>query len=373
MPREGVGWYLKDVVLQFLERRHAKDFLLRHGVTEDKVTKAHVLLHQMVQVYIHLRGVLIDEVEALGLGLLTVGRLLRIEDEGYIFIAPANLTQQLQACLGIPFFHMAQPSGGDLHREAGVADDAEGILVILLIDLHRLLIVRGQHHLRPASFALGGSMGVEGLGRKTLRLGKDIVIEVRQHGGVETDVVLHEQDHLHTGLTDVVVDVHLVLQQLDDGEDEVGIAKPTEHIVEDRHILVLDTLGDTMGKGSEHHTWDIRVGGLHLSSHGERIVVGITRHTDHQVDIRRMQHLIGLLGGRHLGKRRGIAQSQFHIFIEEFLVDTAVVLEHKSIVGIGHDQHIEDATRHQVDERHILQVELVPLLWYLVNFFHHRF
>ena len=54
--------------------------------------------------------------------------------------------------------------------------------MILLVDLHRLLIVRGQYHLGAPSLALGGSMGVQGLRREPLRLGEDIIIEVREHG-----------------------------------------------------------------------------------------------------------------------------------------------------------------------------------------------
>ena len=105
--------------------------------------------------------------------------------------------------------------------------------MILLVECHRLLVVSGQHHLGTATFALGGSVRVQGLGRETLRLREDIVIEVRQHRGVEADVILNEQNHLHAGLADIVVDVHLVLQQFDDGHDEVGVAEPAEDIVED--------------------------------------------------------------------------------------------------------------------------------------------
>ena len=118
--------------------------------------------------------------------------------------------------------------------------------MILLVDLHRLLIVRGEHYLGASTFALGSCMRVQGLGRETLRLSQNIIIKVRQDGRVETDVILHQQDHLHTRLVDIVLNVHLVLQQLDDRHDEVGIAQPAEHIVEHRHILVLDALRDTM-------------------------------------------------------------------------------------------------------------------------------
>ena len=76
-------------------------------------------------------------------------------------------------------------------------------------------------------------MRIESLSRKSLRLGEDVIIEIRQHGGVETDVVFHKQDHLHTSLLDVVLDIHLILKQLDNRHNEVGIAQPAEHVVED--------------------------------------------------------------------------------------------------------------------------------------------
>ena len=141
---------------------------------------------------------------------------------------------------------MREAAGNILQREAGVADDAQRVLVVLLVNLHRLLVVRGQHHLRTATLALGGGVGVQRLGREALRLCQYVIIEVWQYGGVEAYVVLDEQNHLHTGLAYVVLNVHLVLQQFDDGHDEVRVAKPAEDVVEHRHILVLYALRDTV-------------------------------------------------------------------------------------------------------------------------------
>ena len=167
-----------------------------------------------------------------------------------------------------------------------------------------------------------------------------------------------------------MVDVHLVLKQLDDRHDEVGVAEPAEYVVEHRHILVLDALGDTVRERRQHHAGNRRMRRLHLTGDGERIVVGITRHTDHQVDVGSLQYGIGLLRRRHLGERRRIAHTEFHILIEDLLIDTSVVLQHEGVVGISHDEDIEDTPRHQIDKRHILQIEFIPLLWYLGYFFH---
>ena len=112
------------------------------------------------------------------------------------------------------------------------------------------------------------------------------------------------------------------------------------------------------------------MGRLHLTGHRKGVVVGITRHTDHEINIRRAQHLIGLLSGRYLREGRWVTHTQFHIFVEDFLIDASVVFEHEGVVRVSHDEHVEDASCHQVHKRHILQIKLIPLLWYLVCFFH---
>ena len=76
----------------------------------------------MVEINIHLRGVLIDEVEALCLGLGSIERLLRLEDQGHVLVAAADLTEQFQSCLGVALLDMREPSWHALHGEAGVGD-----------------------------------------------------------------------------------------------------------------------------------------------------------------------------------------------------------------------------------------------------------
>ena len=235
-----------------------------------------------------------------------------------------------------------------------------------MIEGHGLLVGACQHHLWAATLALRRGVRVERLGGEALALEEDIAVEIGQHGGVEPDVVLDEQYHLHTGLLDVVLDVHLVLEQLDDGEDEVGVAEPAEDVVEDRHVLVLDAAGDAMRERREHHTRQVGEVGLDVACHGERVVIGIAGHADHQVDIGVGEHVACLLGGAHLGKRRWVAHTQLHILVEDFLVYTSIVLEHERVVGVGHDEHVEDAVGHEVDERHVFQIELRPLLWYVI-------
>ena len=171
-----LGRNLEDIVLQFLQRCHACYLLFRLRVTEDKVSESHVLLHQLVEVNIHLRRVLVDEVESLSLSLGTVERLRGVEYQWHILIAPAYLAQQLQSCLRVALLHMRESSRHTLHRETGVGYHSEGVLMILLIELHRLLVVCCEHHLRTSSLSLCCSVRVQGLGREALRLCEDIII-----------------------------------------------------------------------------------------------------------------------------------------------------------------------------------------------------
>ena len=75
-----VVWYGEDVVLQFLQRAYAQYLAAGLGVVEHEVAEAHVLFHEAAQVDVHLLRVLVDEAEALGLGLLAVFRLGALQD-----------------------------------------------------------------------------------------------------------------------------------------------------------------------------------------------------------------------------------------------------------------------------------------------------
>ena len=162
-----------------------------------------------------------------------------------------------------------------------------------------------------------------------------------------------------------MVDIHLVFNQFDDRQDEVGIAQPAEHIVEDGKVFVLHSLGDAMRERCEHHARNVGCLSLNSPRHTEGIIIGCTRHTDNQVESHVFHCHIGLLNGTHLSKRRRVAHTQFGVFLEYLLVNTPIVLKHEGIVRIGDNQHIEDAACHQVDERDIFQIKLIPFVWYL--------
>ena len=127
---------------------------------------------------------------------------------------------------------------------------------------------------------------------------------------------------------------------------------------------MLHAFCDTVRERREHHTRHLGELRLHPTCHIEGIVIRITRHTDDQIDMRRLQHTRCLFCSRYLRKGRRIAKSQFHVFVVDFLLNPSVVFQHEGVIGIGYNQHVIDAAHHQVDKRHIFQQELVPLLGY---------
>ncbi len=285
--------YGEDVVLQLLEVAYAAYLLARHRVAEDEVAKPEVLFKDMPEVDVHLLRVLVNELEALGKSTLAVLRFRTLHYQGQILVAAAYLLQQFESRLRVLLQHMGIAVAA-LHGETAVGDNAQRIVMILLVELHRLLIVTRQHHLRASAHAHRGTVGVQCLGGETLTLSQNIIIKVGQHAAIEPYVVFHKQYHLHASLLYVVLDVHLVLYQLNDRKDEVGITQPAEDIVEHTHVLVLNAARDAVTERGEHHTRHLGELRLHVAGHGKSVVVGIARHADDEVDARRFHHLFCL-------------------------------------------------------------------------------
>ena len=108
---------------------------------------------------------------------------------------------------------------------------------------------------------------------------------------------------------DIILYIHLILHQLNDRKNEIGIPQPTENIIKDTEVFVLYTLCNTMREGSQYNTVDVWELCLHCSCNIKGIVISITWHTDNKVDVYSIEHLRGLFGCRHLCKGWRIAQT----------------------------------------------------------------
>ena len=81
-----------------------------------------------------------------------------------------------------------------------------------------------------------------------------------------------------------MLQIHLVLYQFDDGNQQVRIAQPTEHILKSAQVLVLHAGGNAMRKRSEDNQWNIIVFLLNASRNLEGVIVVRARHNNNQVE-----------------------------------------------------------------------------------------
>ena len=199
-------------------------------VAEYEVAETHVFLEYVTQVDARRLGILIHELKALSQRPLAVLALRTLYYQRHILVNRADVTQQFQS--GIRVFLAPD-------RESHVAYHAECACRILVVYLHCLLVCAGEHHLWTSSHAQCRGMTVERLGGETLALHEHIAVKIRQNRTVIAYAVLHKKNHLHPTLAYVVVEIHLVLDEFYYRENEVCVAEPAEHIVENGEILIL--------------------------------------------------------------------------------------------------------------------------------------
>ena len=349
-----LGGHFENGGLQFFERPHPRHRFEGRGVAEDEVAEAEVHLDGIAQIDVHLLRIFVDEVRSINRRAVHVLRLGRLEDERQEGVARTEFGQKFYTRSRIDL------SGFGIAR---VGDDTEHLLGVVLVEGKGLLVVARQHNLRSAAHAQGALVAVEGFSGKILALLEHKLVEFRQHGGVEADAVLHEENHLHTAFLDVVIEIHFVLNEFDDGEEEVGVAQPAEDVFEDAQVLVFHTRGDAVTEGREHHEGDGSVALFDGAGDVEGFAVVRARHDDDEVERCTLQFAPRFFGrgGQHEAGR--IAQRECGIFVEEFLVDAPIVLQHEGIVGVGQDEDVKHAARHQIDERSVFQKNLIELLF----------
>ncbi len=144
--------------------------------------------------------------------------------------------------------------------------------------------------------------------------------------------------------------IHVIFYEFDNGQYQIGIAKPTEDIIEDGEVFILHTTRDAMRERREDDAWQLRVALFDGTRHIKGIIVGIAWHAQCEVNIIVIKHMRCLLGGAHLDKRWWIAQTKFHVFIKYLLLYSTIILKHEGIIGIGYYKYIIYTSRHEIHE-----------------------
>ena len=156
-----------------------------------------------------------------------------------------------------------------------------------------------------------------------------------------------------------MLEVHLVLDEFDDGDEKVGVAEPAEDIFKDGEVLVLHATGDAVAEGGEHDEWNLAEALLDAAGNVKDVVVFRTRHANHEIKGRIPQLLVCLARRSDLKEAGRIAQAELGILVKNFFIDAPVVFEHEGIIGVGDDEHVADAPHHEVHERGVAQQRTV--------------
>ena len=199
-------------------------------------------------------------------------------------------------------------------------------------------------------------MLIEGFGGKLHALLQHEFIQFGQDGGIETDVVFDKNDLLHATFFDVVIEIHFVFYQLNDGQQQIGVSQPTKHVFKIGEIFMLDARGDAVTERGEHNEGDMLESMLDASGDVEGVAIVCARHHDDEIKRIAMQFCPRLSLCAHLREARRIAEREGGIFIEKFLINAPIVFEHEGIVGIGDKEHIKDTPCHKIDKRGIFEI-----------------
>jgi hypothetical protein len=89
---------------------------------------------------------------------------------------------------------------------------------------------------------------IQSFGDKSFRLPVDDLVNIRKIARIKPDAVFDQQNHLNP-LLNILVDVHLILDQLDDGKKNIGIPKPAEHIIDGAEVFSLSLMFTSREKG----------------------------------------------------------------------------------------------------------------------------
>ena len=96
-------------------------------------------------------------------------------------------------------------------------------------------------------------MLVQGFCGKFLTLPENELVEVGQYGGIKADGIFYQHNHLYADFLNVMLQVHLVFYQLDDGHQQIGVSQPAEHILEDAQIFMLHSFLNTVRERSQYN------------------------------------------------------------------------------------------------------------------------
>ncbi len=216
--------------------------MLVNRVDNHEIAEAEVIHYGITEVYRQFLGILIDENATEVFHSTGISYFRRFDNDWQIRVALAEICGETKPgmCILDAFA-----------LKRNVADYAEHLLSVLLIQLYRFLVVARKHYFGAPSHTQHLFMLIESLGREEFRLFEQKLIYMRKHRRVETYGVLYQEYGLHAYIGDIV-GIEFVLKKLDYCKEQVHVSEPAENIVDIGQILHSQTAGHFLAEWREH-------------------------------------------------------------------------------------------------------------------------
>ena len=104
-------------------------------------------------------------------------------------------------------------------------------------------------------------------------------------------------------------EIHLILDELNDGQQQLSVAQPAEDVFEGGEILVGHALGNAVAEGRQDDARNLRLRVLDATGDVENVVVVCARHHDDEVEGELLHLPQRLFLGRHLDEAWRVAEA----------------------------------------------------------------
>ena len=174
-------------------------------------------------------------------------------------------------------------------------------------------------------------------------------IDSRQVGRIIADRILNQQDRLHPDPENIVIGIHPILNQFDNGQNQIGISVPTKDIVNGGTIFMFNAAINIFRIVDQQHERQISMQSFQLLGKMEHIQISDIKHTDHQVEIIPLfEYLNRFSGTTYTRKRWRVTQIQLHVFAVDLDFESSVFFKGICIVTTANQQNTANTATHQI-------------------------
>ena len=233
-----------------------------------------------------------------------------------------------------------------MEHEAHIRDDSQDIGLVLVVKGNGIVIAACHQDFRSGPLSEHLLLLVQGVAKGVHVLLEHQLVEQRQISRIVADGILYQKNGTHSLFEAVVLRIHLVLDELDDGQDQVGAVVPAEGVIDTRTILFEQLLVDFLGKGGQDHHRCIRTLFLYDVGKVKNLVTTVV-HQDEEIVIFLLNHLHRLGNGLGTVERRRIGKAQFRIFAIHLLLNVTVLFENETVVIVTNQENPADSPGHK--------------------------